>query len=100
MGRMGLDLFPVRNLLRRRLGVVHMPRSEEHTSELQSHRDLHSFPTRRSSDLRNKLSVSGWQNGQDGVGPFPRTESTTAPIGRGPHAWSRCSLLASAAPHG
>src|SRR5215211_7417498 len=28
-------------------------RSEEHTSELQSHRDLHSFPTRRSSDLRS-----------------------------------------------
>src|SRR5882672_3271543 len=28
------------------------PRSEEHTSELQSHSDLHSFPTRRSSDLR------------------------------------------------
>src|SRR5579875_2687971 len=28
-----------------------IPRSEEHTSELQSHRDLHSFPTRRSSDL-------------------------------------------------
>src|SRR5476649_2341455 len=27
-------------------------RSEEHTSELQSHRDLHSFPTRCSSDLR------------------------------------------------
>src|SRR4029453_13127259 len=26
-------------------------RSEEHTSELQYHRDLHSFPTRRSSDL-------------------------------------------------
>src|SRR5476649_990368 len=26
-------------------------RSEERTSELQSHRDLHSFPTRRSSDL-------------------------------------------------
>src|ERR1044072_280538 len=26
-------------------------RSEEHTSELQAHRDLHSFPTRRSSDL-------------------------------------------------
>src|SRR5215211_379372 len=26
-------------------------RSEEHTSELQSHRDLHSFPTRRSSHL-------------------------------------------------
>src|SRR5471032_1305252 len=27
------------------------PRSEEHTSELQSHQDLLSFPTRRSSDL-------------------------------------------------
>src|ERR1044072_6841807 len=26
-------------------------RSGEHTSELHSHRDLHSFPTRRSSDL-------------------------------------------------
>src|SRR5919205_1189496 len=31
--------------------VFSHPRSEEHTSELQSHRDLHSFPTRRSSDL-------------------------------------------------
>src|ERR687885_306866 len=30
-------------------------RSEEHTSELQSHRDLHSFPTRRSSDLQHGL---------------------------------------------
>src|SRR5882672_7873813 len=30
-------------------------RSEEHTSELQSHRDLHSFPTRRSSDLFRHL---------------------------------------------
>src|ERR1044072_6957205 len=30
-------------------------RSEEHTSELQSHRDLHSFPTRRSSDLERVL---------------------------------------------
>src|SRR5579875_3526144 len=33
------------------LVVVVASRSEEHTSELQSHRDLHSFPTRRSSDL-------------------------------------------------
>src|SRR5882672_7076188 len=37
-------------------GAAELPRgnvyrSEEHTSELQSHRDLHSFPTRRSSDL-------------------------------------------------
>src|SRR5471032_1694709 len=31
--------------------LVHVLRSEEHTSELQSHHDLHSFPTRRSSDL-------------------------------------------------
>src|SRR5205814_2381239 len=53
----------IRGLLR---GGPHHPRSEEHTSELQSlrhlvcrlllekyvyHRDLHSFPTRRSSDL-------------------------------------------------
>src|SRR6266496_4336534 len=27
-------------------------RSEEHTSELQSRLDIHSFPTRRSSDLK------------------------------------------------
>src|SRR4030095_269663 len=33
-------------------------RSEEHTSALQSHRDLHSFPTRRSSDLSTCLG--GW----------------------------------------
>src|SRR5215211_422396 len=31
-------------------------RSEEHTSELRSHRDLHSFPTRRSSDLHAPTS--------------------------------------------
>src|ERR687894_201613 len=37
-------------------------RSEEHTSELQSHRDLHSFPTRRSSDLpmRPSRRSSSW----------------------------------------
>src|SRR4029453_7467397 len=34
-------------------------RSEEHTSELQSHRDLPSFPTRRSSDLVLALAVVG-----------------------------------------
>src|SRR5476649_1324785 len=32
--------------------MVYCHRSEEHTSELQSHSDLHSFPTRRSSDLK------------------------------------------------
>src|SRR5476649_2071974 len=31
--------------------ILALARSEEHTSELQSHSDLHSFPTRRSSDL-------------------------------------------------
>src|SRR5438132_1415408 len=31
--------------------ILDVVRSEEHTSELQSHSDLHSFPTRRSSDL-------------------------------------------------
>src|ERR671933_158146 len=53
-------------------------RSEEHTSELQSHRDLHSFPTRRSSDLgtprgratcpgcspRTSRAGSGWRWGR------------------------------------
>src|SRR3712207_1007948 len=34
-------------------------RSEEHTSELQSRQDLHSFPTRRSSDRRQRASASG-----------------------------------------
>src|ERR671926_241714 len=34
-------------------------RSEEHTSELQSHRDLHSFPTRRSSDLEGERIHAG-----------------------------------------
>src|SRR5476649_699707 len=38
-------------------------RSEEHTSELQSHSDLHSFPTRRSSDLLRRR--------------LPQPESTT-----------------------
>src|ERR1035437_9581174 len=34
-------------------------RSEEHTSELQSRQYLHSFPTRRSSDLQVLVPVSG-----------------------------------------
>src|SRR5476649_2570519 len=50
---------PERSSRRRRC----MSRSEEHTSELQSHRDLHSFPTRRSSDLLEldlkKVNVNG-----------------------------------------
>src|SRR5476649_2556827 len=39
-------------------------RSEEHTSELQSHRDLHSFPTRRSSDLCRRGRRSGSRHRQ------------------------------------
>src|ERR1035437_7236784 len=34
-------------------------RSEEHTSELQSRQYLHSFPTRRSSDLRSCSGTTG-----------------------------------------
>src|SRR5947207_938429 len=50
----------------------HAGRSEEHTSELQSHSDPHSFPTRRSSDLSamaarprarrwRRLNDAGWK---------------------------------------
>src|ERR1044072_5666922 len=39
-----------------------MVRSEEHKSELQSHRYLHSFPPRRSSDL--------WQQLANGIDDF------------------------------
>src|SRR5476649_677472 len=39
-------------------------RSEEHTSELQSHRDLHSFPTRRSSDLTAPHAEPGPRSAQ------------------------------------
>src|SRR5579875_2619400 len=35
--------------------AINRSRSEEHTSELQSHSDLHSFPTRRSSDLKGRF---------------------------------------------
>src|SRR5260221_436759 len=47
-------------------------RSEEHTSELQSHRDLHSFPTRRSSDLQKagcQLSNEKNRPGTNGMCP-------------------------------
>src|SRR5882672_10592037 len=37
-------------------------RSEEHTSELQSHSDLHSFPTRRSSDLVRLSFREGYEH--------------------------------------
>src|SRR5476649_1069392 len=50
-------------------------RSEEHTSELQSHRDLHSFPTRRSSDLS---CSAPWQIARKAV---RRGKSGSAPDG-------------------
>src|SRR5476649_2669113 len=54
-------------------------RSEEHTSELQSHRDLHSFPTRRSSDLSGRASVGGYLTSDQGFfqatkGSYDRNE--------------------------
>src|SRR5476649_2697205 len=61
-------------------GEPRMPRrgrSEEHTSELQSHRDLHSFPTRRSSDLpagardERDRSTEAWRSDAERRG-FPR----------------------------
>src|SRR6476646_7134611 len=63
-----VHIFPqIRSKWARKLGHLrrkvpihprqHEGRSEEHTSELQSHRDLHSFPTRRSSDLLQRCSA-------------------------------------------
>src|SRR5260221_619951 len=58
------------------------PRSEEHTSELQSHRDLHSFPTRRSSDLAAALSTfhvsPAWKS--------RRTHDTSSSAGANQHS--------------
>src|ERR1035437_5058302 len=50
-------------------GLTADGRSEEHTSELQSHRYLHSFPTRRSSDLRTSPTSRGsYRTNCDGRG--------------------------------
>src|SRR5882672_7128816 len=57
-------------------------RSEEHTSELQSHRDLHSFPTRRSSDLARPAETS--RPGADEARGCPRTRRCRRPRARGP----------------
>src|ERR1044072_5727911 len=45
-------------------------RLEEHTSELQSHRYLHSFPTRRSSDLRQLYRCRPLQPAAQRVRPY------------------------------
>src|ERR1035437_921357 len=58
--------FPVQSI------QLLIERSEEHTSELQSRRYLHSFPTRRSSDLTRPV--------------FPPSGSVpAAPVGAGRH---------------
>src|SRR5476649_503963 len=48
----------------RRATSIRPGRSEEHTSELQSHRDLHSFPTRRSSDLHPRFQIQAQAGAQ------------------------------------
>src|ERR1044072_6818499 len=45
-------------------------RSEEHTSARQSHRYLHSFPTRRSSDLQAGAARCRRGAGASGVGQY------------------------------
>src|SRR5476649_1034816 len=66
---------------RNRLQItVSATRSEEHTSELQSHRDLHSFPTRRSSDLTKhpcSFSISTGFRYSAAKEPSPRPKPTT-----------------------
>src|SRR5947207_2183049 len=52
-------------------------RSEEHTSELQSHSDLHSFPTRRSSDLIRTESLTKY------YGSVVAIESLNLTVNRG-----------------
>src|SRR5436309_3050764 len=69
-------------------------RSEEHTSELQSrenlvcrllleasrsHRFLHSFPTRRSSDLHDPVAVAAWPGALGGVF-VPRSQTRSVPL--------------------
>src|SRR5260221_459267 len=54
-------------------------RSEEHTSELQAHRDLHSFPTRRSSDLSPAKSESEVRGGWWRIGCSQPDEAFCAP---------------------
>src|SRR5438034_428870 len=57
-------------------------RSEEHTSELQSHSDLHSFPTRRSSDLSGNSSTAQVQGvfSWKGLNDRSWSNSTNLPV--------------------
>src|SRR5215204_3973252 len=69
-----------------RSGHASWSRSEEHTSELQSHSDLHSFPTRRSSDRRPAAAE---------VHPVRRHHDLDAPGLRAarPDAFRPCQLV-------
>src|ERR687893_247258 len=70
-------------------------RSGEHTPGLQSHRDLHSFPTRRSSDLsagamNQRSSSSGFvtaAHSSASDAAMSRVRSRAVEIGRA-HAWT------------
>src|ERR1044072_8243031 len=70
-------------------------RSAEHTAGLQSHRDLHSFPTRRSSDLdvrHRGPDVSAARCGRDfchggSTHSRPHARTNRGEIGRA-HGWT------------
>src|ERR1044072_7013409 len=69
-GRLGVNLnishvtYLGRCYFPRPSGRLSPLRTEEHTSELQPHRHLHSFPTRRSSDLGGRKDRSPWCKSQ------------------------------------
>src|SRR5476649_1472569 len=63
----------------RRTGGARGDRSEEHTSELQSHRDLHSFPTRRSSDLPPTSGFSSAPASASGISSNPASARRISP---------------------
>src|SRR5215211_3370693 len=66
-------------------------RSEEHTSELQSHSDLHSFPTRRSSD-RIARFFDGLELVEPGVVSPPRWRPEPSPSGLPAEIDSACGV--------
>src|ERR671927_501268 len=55
-------------------GSRRFTRSEEHTSELQSHSDLPSFPTRPTSDLKDSERLPGQRILLRGARKPPRTK--------------------------
>src|SRR5207253_2478532 len=90
-GQAALDNIPAQlNLPREGMSAgqetVHAEtRSEEHTSELQSRGHLHSFPTRRSSDLRGEGEQdSGLKANSDSGGKANGFRSTPEWLSRSP----------------